>query len=150
MFHDIQLDPVTDQVIHVDCLAVNKDEKVHAEVPVILIGESPFEKDGLGRVQLLRDTLEVEALPMDLPQDIQIDVSHLTEGGMAMHINDIIVGEKVTLLGDEEITVLSTVAFREEVKEEEEGEGEEGEGEEGEEGDKEGTEEESEKKNDAQ
>jgi len=47
LFHDIQLNPVTDQVIHVDCLAVNKDEKVHAEVPVILEGESPFEKNSL-------------------------------------------------------------------------------------------------------
>lgn len=45
LFHDIQLDPVTDQIIHVDCLAVNKNELVSAEVPVVLIGESPFEKD---------------------------------------------------------------------------------------------------------
>ena len=47
LFHDIQLDPVTDRVIHVDCLAVNKNETVRAEVPVVLVGESPFEKNNL-------------------------------------------------------------------------------------------------------
>ena len=119
LFHDIQLDPVTDQVIHIDCLAVNKNELVSAEVPVVLVGESPFEKDGFGRVQVLRNTLEVEALPMNLPRDIKIDISSLTEDGMALHISDITVGDNVTLLGDPELTVLSTVAFRTEVEEEE-------------------------------
>lgn len=47
LFHDIQLDPVTDHVIHVDCLAVRKDEKVRAQVPVVLTGVSPFVKNNL-------------------------------------------------------------------------------------------------------
>lgn len=67
----------------------------------------------------MRNTLEVEALPMDLPRDIKIDISSLTEDGMALHISDITVGDKVTLLGDPELTVLSTIAFRVEVEEEE-------------------------------
>ena len=117
LFHDIQLDPVTDRVIHVDCLAVSKDETVRAEVPVVLVGESPFEKNNLWRVQLLRNTLEVEALPMNLPADIKIDISSLTEDGMVLHISDITVWDKVTLLGDPELTVLATVAFEEESEE---------------------------------
>jgi len=71
----------------------------------------------------LRNTLEVEALPMDLPREIKIDISSLTEDGMAIHISDISVGEKVHLVGDPELTVLATVAFsaeKEEVVEEEE------------------------------
>ena len=138
LFHDIQLHPVTDRVIHVDCLGVNKNELVHAEVPVVLVGESPFEKNGLWRVQLLRNTLEVEALPMDLPADIKIDVSSLTDDGMVLHISDITVWDKVTLIGDAELTVLSTVAFKTETEEaveatEEDQEGEWGEKKEGEE-----------------
>lgn len=75
LFHDIQLDPVTDHVVHVDCLAVKKDEKVRASVPVVLIGVSPFVKNNLGTVQLIKSQLEVEAFPLDLPHNIQVDIS---------------------------------------------------------------------------
>jgi large subunit ribosomal protein L25 len=44
LVHDIQLNPVTDHLIHIDFLAVNKDEKVRAEVPLVLVGQSLFEK----------------------------------------------------------------------------------------------------------
>lgn len=47
LFHHLQLDPVTDRLMHVEFLAVNKDEKVSAEVPLILVGVSPLEKSGL-------------------------------------------------------------------------------------------------------
>ncbi|MEI7563986.1 MAG: 50S ribosomal protein L25, partial [bacterium] len=60
LIHDMQLDPVSDFVLHADFLAVNKDEKVTAEVPVILVGESPLEKLGEGKIQLLKDYVEVE------------------------------------------------------------------------------------------
>jgi large subunit ribosomal protein L25 len=120
MIYDVQYHPVSDHVIHVDCLAVNKDEKTTAEVPVILVGESPFESNNLGRVQLIRSRLEVEALPLDLPHHIEVDVSNLTEEGQVLHISDIIVSDKVTLVDDPTLTVISTVAFSEEVEEEEE------------------------------
>lgn len=44
LIQDIQLDPVTDILLHIDFLAVNKDEKVTTEIPIKLIGESPMEK----------------------------------------------------------------------------------------------------------
>lgn len=44
LFQDIQLDPVSDVLLHMDFLAVNKDEKVRTEIPVKMIGESPIEK----------------------------------------------------------------------------------------------------------
>jgi len=47
LIHDIDVHPVTDEVIHVDFLAVRADEKVEAEVPVVLVGESPVEKNNL-------------------------------------------------------------------------------------------------------
>ena len=56
---------------------------------------------------------------MDLPADIQIDISSLTEDGMVLHIADISVGDKVTLVGDPDLTVLSTVAFNASEEEEE-------------------------------
>ncbi len=118
LFHDIQLDPVTDHVIHVDCLAVKKDEKVRALVPVIMIGLSPFVKNNLGTIQLIKAQLEVEAFPLDLPHNIQIDVSNLEHVGQAIHISDLKLGDKIELVGDPTETILSTVEFQEEEVEE--------------------------------
>jgi large subunit ribosomal protein L25 len=66
----MQLDPVTDEVLSVDFLAVNQNEKVKTIVPVVLIGESKIEKLNEGKIQLVKDEIEVEAFPQDLPHNI--------------------------------------------------------------------------------
>ena len=114
---DYQLDPVTDHLMHVDFHAVNKDQKVTADVPLILIGESPFEKWSLWRVQQLKDSVEVEAFPLDLPHDIKIDISSLTEDGMVVHISDLPVSEAVKIIDDHDLAIAMTVAFKEIVEE---------------------------------
>lgn len=111
LFHELQVHPVTDRLIHVDFLAVNKDEKVTAEVPVVLIGESPFEKQWLGTVQLVSDTIRVSAFPLDLPQNIQIDVSWLEHPGQVIHFGDVTLGDKVEIDEDLEQTLVTLVEF---------------------------------------
>ena len=118
LIHDMQLDPVSDFVLHADFLAVNKDEKVTAEVPVILVGESPLEKLGEGKIQLLKDYVEVEAFPQDLPHDVKIDISVVQKMDDTIFVKDIQVSDKVEILDDMEqplITVLRLAA--EEVEE---------------------------------
>jgi len=113
LIHDMQLDPVSDVVMHVDFLAVNKNEKVTAEVPVILIGESPIEKLGEGKIQLLKDFVEVEAFPQDLPHDVKIDISVVQKMDDTIFVKDIKVSDKVEILDDMEqplITVLRLAA----------------------------------------
>jgi hypothetical protein len=56
-------------------LAVKADEMVRASVSIVLIGVSPAEKDGIGKVQLVKDHVIVEALPRELPHDIKVDIS---------------------------------------------------------------------------
>ncbi len=127
LVHDFQLHPVTDTLMHVDLLAVNKDEKVAASVPVILIWESPFEKNGLWSVQLILSEIEVEAFPLDLPHDIKIDVSHLTEDGQVIHLSDIALWDTVSFVDELSRTVVTTALFAEESDEEAvAGDGEEG------------------------
>ncbi len=118
LVQELQLDPVSDHLIHIDLLAVNKDEKVTAEVPVVLIWESPYEKSNLGRVQLILSNIEVEAFPLDLPHDITIDISTLTEEWQVIHLSDIDLGDKVEFVDDLSRTILTTVAFAEEEEEE--------------------------------
>jgi large subunit ribosomal protein L25 len=120
LIQEIQLHPVSDHLIHMDLLAVNKDEKTTAEVPLILVGESPFEKDNLGRARLVKDSLEVEALPMNLPHDIKVDISEITEDGQVIFAKDLDIPADVELISDPEIAVVVSAAFREveEVEEE--------------------------------
>lgn len=79
LVHNVQLEPVKDMLIHVDFLAVKKGEKVKASVPVVVVGVEKLQKQWL-EVDIIRDEIEVEAIPSKLPHDITIDVSELKDG----------------------------------------------------------------------
>lgn len=117
LVQDIQVDPVSDVVLHIDFLAVKKDEKVSAEVPVILVGESPVEKLGEGKIQLVKDFVEVEAFPQDLPHDIKVDISTIATSNDTVFVKDLKVSDKVKILEDMEQPILTVVSLAEEVEE---------------------------------
>lgn len=94
LIHNVQQDPVTDTVIHVDFLQVDLKEKVTAQVPVELIGTSPAEKEGKGIVVQQVDEIEVEALPTDLPEKFEVDISVLANEDEAIVIKDLKVDNK--------------------------------------------------------
>jgi len=89
LVHNLQMHPVDDSPLHVDFLQVDLKEKVSAEVPVELIGESPAEKQGLGTVVLYLQEVEVEALPTDLPEKFEVDTKALTEVNQAVFVKDL-------------------------------------------------------------
>ena len=111
LIHDVDVHPVTDEVIHVDFLAVKADEKVEAEVPVILIWESPVEKNNLWRIELVKDTILVEAYPQDLPHDIKIDISKIQNVNDVIHVKDIDLWDKIVIKDNPEETVVTVVEF---------------------------------------
>jgi len=117
LIHNLQVQPVTDQPVHVDFLQVDLKEKVTAEVPVELIGESPAEKQGLGTVVLMLNEIEVEALPADLPEKFEIDKSTLTEVDQLVKVGDLKIDKtKVEVKTDaEEIVVKVEPPQKEEV-----------------------------------
>lgn len=117
LIQDMQLDPVSDVVLHVDFLAVNKNEKVTTEVPVKLIGESPIEKLGEGKIQLLKDFIEVEAFPQDLPHDVQIDISVIVKMDDTIFVKDLKLSDKVEILDDLEQPLVTVLKLTEEVEE---------------------------------
>lgn len=129
---DLQQDPVRGTVAHIDLREVRLDQPIHAEVVVQLIGEPAGVKTG-GILSLVTREIHVEALPMDIPEHIDADVSAL-EVGDVLRLEDLPAIENVTFLDDPHETVIATVsAPRVEVEpevEEEEVEGEEVEGEE--------------------
>lgn len=133
---DAQRHPVSEDLLHVDFYRVDVDRVVRAEVPVILDGEAPAVRN-LGGVLLQSfNSLEVEALPLDMPTAFHVDVTGLEDFEAAVRIGDIAIAREVTILRDDQEVIARVAAPRIEEEEEvvdelEEGvEGEEAEGEE--------------------
>ena len=117
LIQDIQVDPVSDILIHIDFLAVKADEKVTTEIPIKMIGESPIEKLWQGKVQLVKDFVEVEAFPQDLPHDITIDISVIQNINDTIFIKDLKFSNKVEVLDDPEQAIVTVLTMAEEVEE---------------------------------
>jgi large subunit ribosomal protein L25 len=136
---EYQVDKVRGGVTHVDLQEVRLDRAITASVSVHLIGgdNAPGVKEGGVLSQPLRE-IQVEALPLEVPEHIDLDVSHMMTGD-TLRIGDIVVQEGVTFLDDPETVVATVTAPTREI-EPEEVPAEEGEGEEGAEGAAEGEE----------
>jgi large subunit ribosomal protein L25 len=121
---EIQWDPRRDDILHVDFLAVDASRPVSAQVPITLIGDSPGARTAGGTVmQQLRD-LNVEALPLEVPRELELDLAMLTDPDGVLRAADIVIPGNVTLLTDSEDVVVRIEVLRaieEEVFAEEEG-----------------------------
>jgi large subunit ribosomal protein L25 len=100
LIREVQLHPLRDNVTHVDFYRVRLDEKVKADVPLTVIGESIAVKDLGGVLVRNLDTLEIEALPQDLPHEIEVDISSLSNFEAAIHVSDLNIPSGVTVLQD--------------------------------------------------
>lgn len=105
---EYQQDPIRGTLSHIDLREVQLDQAIHATVAVSLVGESVGVKEG-GVLSLVTRELNVEALPMDVPEHLEVDVSHM-EVGDVFRLEDVRVPENVTLLDDPHETVIATVS----------------------------------------
>ena len=108
---EIQYDPLTDRVIHIDFYHPAPDRPVTMEVPVRLHGEPKGRKEG-GVLQLLRDVVKVRGAAEKIPEVIEIDVTGLGIG-QAVHVNELKL-EGVQVLTPGEATIVTIVAPRKE------------------------------------
>lgn len=113
LINDVQTDPITGDPIHADFVQVDLKAKISADVPVELVGEAPVEKLG-GLVVQLVEEIEVEALPTDLPESIQIDISGLENFEDHILVKDLKAGANYEILADAEIMVVKAEEPREE------------------------------------
>lgn len=112
----VEVNPITQKFDHVDFYAVKMDEKIRTEVPFVFQGESPAVKAGGVLIKPMKE-LEVEALPADLPPNIEVDLSGLVQIHDSIHVKDLNIGKNVRVLIEPE-TVVATII--EPAKEEEE------------------------------
>jgi large subunit ribosomal protein L25 len=124
---DYQQDPIRGHIEHVDLHEVRLDRPIQASVTVQLVGEPAGVKEG-GVLSQVQREINVEALPMEVPEHLDLDVSGMAIGD-TMRLADLPAREGVTYLDDPEETVLATVTMPTRVEEPEEvvEEGEEGE-----------------------
>ena len=133
----VQRNPLTEDVVHVDFFHVEATRTMRATVPIYLDDVDPELDKFSKRVNQLLSEIEVETLPMDLPEEVRLDGAPLQELDDEIKVSEIDLGDKVTILTDPELIVAKVFELIERVEEEEEvpeegaGEGEEGEGEEG-------------------
>jgi len=115
LIEEIQSHPVTGKALHVSFKRVNLKEKITAEVSIETVGEADIRD---ATVVQVRDVVEVEALPADIPEKITIDISKLTEIGQTLLITDAEYDRSVVkvLLSEEE--ALEPFVVVQEVKEE--------------------------------
>jgi large subunit ribosomal protein L25 len=134
LVREVQYNPRTGVVVHVDFFQVNLKEKITADVPLVIVGEAPAVENKEGELQHTMNTLKVSCLPAEIPEHIEVDVSGLEEIDEAIRVSQLKVPADVEILADPEEVVAKIVHIREVEEEEvEEVEGEEGEAVEGEE-----------------
>ncbi len=133
---EIQRHPVTEDLLHVDFMRVDVTRRITAAVPIDLQGEAPAVENMEGTLLQTLPTLEVQALPMNIPAVFTIDVTDLDDFEKSIRVSDLTIPEDVTVVNDADEMVARVIAPRLEEEEAVEEEGlEEGiEGEEGEEG----------------
>ncbi len=116
LIHNVQFHPVEETPLHVEFYQVDLKEKVTTKVPVELIGESPAIKDKIGILIQPLSEVEVEALPADLPEKIEVDISGLKAVDETVLVGSVKVSEGVKILTDEkEVLVKIESPAKEEV-----------------------------------
>lgn len=105
---DYQQDPVRGTLAHIDLREVRLDQPIHATVTVHLVGESPGVKAGGVLSQITRE-LNVEALPADIPEHLEVDLGGM-EVGDVLRLEDVSPPPGVTFLDDPHETVIATVS----------------------------------------
>lgn len=106
LIREVQVDPVRGQVIHVDFFQVNLKEKITVNVPLVLIGDEPeLVHSGEAVVIQPMSEISVEALPTDLPEKIEVDITSLKAIDDAITVSQLPVPEGVTILAEAESVV---------------------------------------------
>ena len=103
---DVQKNPVSDQILHVDFLQISLTEKVRMDVPIHIVGKAPAVETYGGILTHPMTYITVEALPLAIPNMIEIDVSGLAEIGQTLHASELTLPEGVTIVSDAEMTLV--------------------------------------------
>ncbi len=112
---EVQRNPITGRLVHVDLQEVSMTEKITTEVPLVLVGTSPAVTRGEGLLIHGINTVQIRALPTDLMTAIEVDVTSLNDLNQSLFVSDLKVGENVEVLTPRDEMVAKVVPVKEEV-----------------------------------
>ncbi len=98
MVREVQREPRTGKLLHVDFYQVRMDEKLRVSVPIVTIGEAPALKQKDNYLAHELNELSIECLPDAIPNRVEIDISVLQEANQAIYVKDIHLGEGINIL----------------------------------------------------
>jgi len=99
---EVQRDPRTGELLHVDFYQVRMAEKIRVEVPIVLVGEAPALKLKENILAHDLNSLTIESLPDEIPPSVELDISSLIDTEQTIRVKDIVLGDGVTILNDPE------------------------------------------------
>lgn len=105
LVHDIQNDPVSGKILHVDFLKIDMKEKIKTAIPLEFVGETSLVIEREGSLITNKDSVEAECLPNDLVDHIKVDISVLNEFEQNIKVSDIKAPEGIEILDDPEEVV---------------------------------------------
>jgi len=100
LIHNVAKDYLRDELLHADFFKVNLKEKIKTQVPIQLIGEAKAVTERVGILQQTLSEVEVEALPQDLPEKIEVDVTPLSEVDQNIAVEELKAPQGVAILTD--------------------------------------------------
>jgi large subunit ribosomal protein L25 len=101
MIKGVQRNPLNGQALHVDFFLVDLKHEIQSEVPLAFVGEPPAVEQSAGTLMTPLDHLKIRALPADIPHEIQVDLTSLTDLDAAIHVRDVVLPDgKVTILNE--------------------------------------------------
>jgi len=109
LVRDVQYDPLSRAIIHLDFQHISLTEQIIVEVPVHLVGTPVGVKDGGGILEHLVRTLEVRCLPTAIPPSIDVDVTALNIG-QNLHVRDLVAGKGYEITAGPDVAVAAVVA----------------------------------------
>jgi large subunit ribosomal protein L25 len=115
---EVQRHPLSRNIIHIDFKAVDLKVAIHIEVPVVTVGESPIVARGDALINHALSAVMVEALPAELPQHIEVDVSGLDDFDKTITVADIPAAKGYTILTDPSQVLISLSQIRAAAEEE--------------------------------
>lgn len=112
LIRELQSDPLTQEILHVDLEFVDLNRPITTAVPVVLRGRSPVVDQGLGVLTHGVEEIEIRCLPTQVPAHIEVDLSVLTTPDQAIHVSDLSLPEGVHVLTDPDTVVVYTTSLR--------------------------------------
>lgn len=128
MIKELQTQPVSGSLLHVDFYEVAMDQKIKISIPVVATGQSKGVEEG-GVLQLVRHEVEIFCYPNNIPESLEVDVTDMAIGD-SKHMDEVPIDESFELVDDSNFTIVTILSPKaEEVEEAEEEEAEEAEAE---------------------